>query len=263
MTSMPDCRTQFPFLSTASKKLHFNKSSASTGYRLPRNLSCCFVAAVITLHVCLAWAEDEIQVGHSAAGQLKVEVGFDPPLGLEVSVFSGIPGYATGEVGFHSAPFDEPTNDFFQLSTAADSRFILLAKDAGMEVWNDTGTAYMTVGQSFFMGQAPFDTHPVWNLVNGTPGNSYSLTLKVHDVNAVYTDSDPFILSFTPAPPVLSITNVSPGFVRISWEPATSGFVLQSSPSLNPPSWTNAPSGATNPVTLPAASPARYYRLRR
>jgi hypothetical protein len=208
-----------------------------------------------------ARAEDEMNVGHSAAGQLKVQVDFEQPLGLPVSVFPGSPGYATGEVGFHSAPSDDPANDFFQLSPAPDLRFILVAKDPEIEVWNDHGSAYMAVGESFFCGTAPFDTHPLWNLVSGRPGVSYSLTLKLHDVNGVYSDSDPIVLTFTPEPPLLAIKPAAPGFVTISWEPATPGLVLQFSPALLPAAWTNAPSGATNPVTFKISTPARFYRL--
>jgi len=61
--------------------------------------------------------------------------------------------------------------------------------------------------------------------------------------------------------PTLFITAAAPGFATISWAPATSGFVLQSSPSVMPPAWTNAPSGATNPVVVPASLPVRFYRL--
>jgi hypothetical protein len=32
----------------------------------------------------------------------------------------------------------------------------------------------------------PFDTHPIWNIANGTPGNTYSVTLKLKDVNDIY-----------------------------------------------------------------------------
>ena len=204
-----------------------------------------------------------MNVGHNAAGQLQVQVDFEQPLGLPVSVFPGSPGYATGEVGFHSTPSDDPANDFFQLSPAADLRFILVARDPEMEVWNDHGSAYMTVGESFFCGTAPFDTHPLWNLVSGRLGVSYSLTLKLHDVNGVYADSDPIVLTFTPEPPLLAIKPASPGFVTVSWEPATPGLVLQFSPTLLPAAWTNAPSGATNPVTLKISSPARFYRLKK
>jgi hypothetical protein len=206
--------------------------------------------------------EDEIIVGHNTAGKLKVEIGFSV-LGLESSVFAGVTGYATGAAGFHSAAFDEPADDFFQLSPAADFRFVLLAKDTGMEVWNDTFTGFMNLGESHILGQAPFDNHPIWNIVNGTPGNTYSLSLKISDLNGIYVESDPFELSFTPVLPLLAISNSSPGFATISWAPDTRGFVLQSSPALAPVSWSNAPSGPTNPITLPVSSLSQFYRLRK
>src|SRR5947209_15865818 len=84
-----------------------------------------------------AIAEEEILTGRTAADRLKVEIGFDQPMALPRSIFPGISGYATGELGLHSTILDDPDKDFFQLSTAADFRFILLAKDPGVEVWND------------------------------------------------------------------------------------------------------------------------------
>lgn len=209
----------------------------------------------------VAPAEDEMVIGRDSLGQLKVQVGFEQPLGLPVSAFPGWPGYATGEVGFHSAAFDEPTNDFYQLSAASDLRFILLAKDHGMEVLNDHGSAYMNVGESFFIGSPAFDTHPLWDLVTGQIGGAYSLTLQIHDVNGIYSDSDPVVLSFTPAPPLLTIQKTAPGFVTVSWSPTAPGLVLQFSPTLNSPSWTNAPSGTNNPATLPATLSAGFFRL--
>src|SRR5947208_1797594 len=95
--------------------------------------------------------ESEVHVGRTAVGQLKIHVEFTQPLELPASIFPGISGYATGLVGFHSTELDEPAEDFFQLSTASDFRFILLAKTPGMEVWNDHGSGYMTVGESFFV----------------------------------------------------------------------------------------------------------------
>ena len=41
------------------------------------------------------------------------------------------------------------------------------------------------------------------------------------------------------------------------------GFVLQVSDTLTPPAWTNALSAGTNPVSIPATLPARFYRLNR
>ena len=67
----------------------------------------------------------------------------------------------------------------------------------------------------------------------------------------------------TPGAPVLTITHAGPAFVGISWSPPTPGFVLQFCPTLSPPAWTNAPTGATNPVTLPDVLAARFYRLKK
>jgi hypothetical protein len=207
--------------------------------------------------------EEEMIVGRNVAGKLKVDVTFAQPLGLPVSIFPGITGYATGEVGLHSAASDDPTNDFFQLSSAVDLRLILLSKDPGMEVWNDHGSAYMEPGEAFFIGAPAFDTHPVWDLVGGTPGMSYSMTLKVIDLNGVYTESEPFVVSFTPNPPILTITPAAPGFVTLSWTPATAGLVLQVAPALEASTWTNAPSNGTTPITLPTSSGAQFFRVSR
>lgn len=65
----------------------------------------------------------------------------------------------------------------------------------------------------------------------------------------------------TPDAPTLTVTPASPGFATLSWTPATPGFVLQETVSLSPPNWTNAPSGATHPVTVPATFPTKFFRL--
>jgi hypothetical protein len=61
--------------------------------------------------------------------------------------------------------------------------------------------------------------------------------------------------------PVLTIAPATPGNATISWTPATPGFVLQETWSLAPANWTNSPSGATNPVVVPATLPTKFYRL--
>jgi len=65
----------------------------------------------------------------------------------------------------------------------------------------------------------------------------------------------------TEGAPTLTVTPASPGFATLSWAPATPGFVLQETVSLVPANWTNSPSGATNPVTVPATLPTKFYRL--
>ena len=67
----------------------------------------------------------------------------------------------------------------------------------------------------------------------------------------------------TPGSPTLLILRGTPGLARISWNPATPGFVLQMSDNLTTPNWSDAPSGAANPTTVPATLPSKFYRLRK
>ena len=61
--------------------------------------------------------------------------------------------------------------------------------------------------------------------------------------------------------PSLQITN-SASDVILSWAPESPGFVLQQAVGLSTNTiWSDAPSGSTNPVTIPAALPETYYRL--
>jgi len=61
--------------------------------------------------------------------------------------------------------------------------------------------------------------------------------------------------------PTLRILPAAPGQATLSWTPATPGFVLQESLGLSPIAWTNAVSGATNPIIVPATLPTKFYRL--
>jgi len=207
-------------------------------------------------------------VGRTAAGQIKVEVGFDI-LGLPVSPFPNISRYATSEVGFHSIVSDDAADDFFQPSPAADFRLILQSKEAGVEVWNDHGSGYMTNGESFYVGQAPFDTHPIWNIVSGLAGQSYSLTLVIRDLNGIYTDSTPFTVSFTPvAPAVLNIRDNGDGTVTVEFHGTPQlDYVVQIASTPGPGAlWTsvstnNAGDTGTWSITESTAGhTARFYR---
>ncbi len=55
---------------------------------------------------------------------------------------------------------------------------------------------------------------------------------------------------------------VAPGLATISWSPATgTNWILQERLSLSAGSWTNSPSGWTNPIVVPATLPTKFYRL--
>ena len=51
--------------------------------------------------------------------------------------------------------------------------------------------------------------------------------------------------------------------VIVSWSPTTTGFSLEQSSTLLPLSWGAAPSGDTNPATIPLSTSTRFYRLRK
>ncbi len=65
----------------------------------------------------------------------------------------------------------------------------------------------------------------------------------------------------TPGAPLLTI--VASGFrqATVSWSPANPGWVLQETLSFSPTNWVNSPSGATNPIVVPATLPTKFYRL--
>lgn len=116
-----------------------------------------------------------------------------------------------------------------------------------------------------------------WQTIDGGGGTStggvYSVsgTIGQHDADTMSGGQFTLTGGFWALPvavqtsnePTLLIVAGALGFATISWSPATPGFVLQVSDTLTPPSWTNALSGATNPVTIPATLPARFYRLNR
>lgn len=114
-----------------------------------------------------------------------------------------------------------------------------------------------------------------WQTIDGGGGTStggpYSLSGTIGQPDAGTLSGGQFTLTggFWALPvavqttnePTLLIVAGAPGFATVSWNPATPGFVLQVSDTLNLPAWTNAPSGTNNPATVPATLPARLYRL--
>jgi hypothetical protein len=117
-----------------------------------------------------------------------------------------------------------------------------------------------------------------WHTIDGGGGTStngpYSLTGAIGQgdasgsmTNAQYSLTGGIwvlpVMVQEPSVPVLTVVPAAPGFALISWTPDTPGFVLQESLALTPPAWTNSPSGAVNPVTVPATLPAKFYRLQK
>lgn len=66
----------------------------------------------------------------------------------------------------------------------------------------------------------------------------------------------------TEGAPTLTIVPATTGNATISWAPATgTNWILQERLDLTAGMWTNSASGWTNPVTVPATLPTKFYRL--
>jgi hypothetical protein len=131
---------------------------------------------------------------------------------------------------------------------------------------------------SLFALAARAQTYSVdWYKISGGGGTStngqYSLsgTIGQHDAGSPMTGGNYSLIGGfwalyavqTPGAPTLAIAPAAPEQATISWTPNTLGFVLQETWSLSPANWTNSPSGATNPVVVPAGPGNRFYRLKK
>jgi len=79
--------------------------------------------------------------------------------------------------------------------------------------------------------------------------------------NELYILVGGFLAVQTPDAPYLIIEYAGPGQSTISWDPDSLGWLLQQTPGLFPANWVDAPSGPTNPVTIPNSQVNRFYRL--
>jgi len=126
------------------------------------------------------------------------------------------------------------------------------------------------------LAQTPIAFSVNWSTLDGGGGTStggvYSVsgTIGQHDAGGPMTNGEysvtggfwvlPTIIQVVGAP-TLTIVPATPGQATISWSPNTPGYVLQETWVLSLANWTNSPSGTTNPITVPAIAPAKFYRL--
>ena len=142
----------------------------------------------------------ELQVGRNESNQIIMHIEGGQPFDLEESPFPGFDGFAASDPGFVALPVDNPGEGIFALPSTADLEFELLGADAHIQVWNDTGTAPMLVGERFTMGQPLFHIHPIWHSPDGTPGEEYGIHVRLHDLSGQLTASDAYTILFTPVP---------------------------------------------------------------
>lgn len=161
---------------------------------------------ILLLHISGVWAmalsaqAHELRVGRNESDQIIMHIEGGQPFDLEESPFPGFDGFAASDPGFVALPVDNPGEGIFALPSNADLEFELLGADAQIQVWNDTGTAPMLVGERFTMGQPLFHIHPIWHSPDGMPGEEYGIQIRLHDISGQLAASDAYTLLFTPVP---------------------------------------------------------------
>ena len=140
----------------------------------------------------------EILVAHNSANQLVPHIHEPQPVEIPVSIFPGIPGYATGLIGFESLAIEDPDEDLYLLSSTAHITATLVAIDAGARIYD--GGQPMAVGGVLDFFNIPFDYHPIFCIPNelAEHGEGFTMHFVLHDLSGQYTDSDEFTLSITP-----------------------------------------------------------------
>ena len=110
-----------------------------------------------------------------------------------------------------------------------------------------------------------------WSTIDGGGGTSsggqYTLSGTIGQPDAGAMSGGSFSLQGGFWPGIIVPSTNSPTlFIRasgdsviLSWSPDTPGFALEETDNLTTPIWVDAPDG--NPVTIPAGSVARFYRL--
>ena len=113
-----------------------------------------------------------------------------------------------------------------------------------------------------------------WKIAGGggtaTGGYTLRATIGQHDVGTM-TSSD-FTLTggfwaidlvqVTNLPvPTLTVLPSGPGKATVSWTPDAPGFHLQTTDSLSPAEWVNAPTGGNHPITISTTGSMKFYRL--
>jgi hypothetical protein len=131
---------------------------------------------------------------------------------------------------------------------------------------------------AFFIAAAPAQNYAIdWYTIDGGGGTStggvYAVSGTIGQPDAGELSGGTYALQGgywgifavpVPGAPTLLILPAGLGLATISWNPNTPGFVLQMNNTIdNPAGWTDAPSGAGNPTSVPTSGDKKFYRLRK
>ncbi len=195
-------------------------------YRIDLNgkemrVSKCVAIVSMLAAVSLAAAQhkhDDIIVGRSAAGQLKIEFDFKQALPLEPA--SGIiNGWALDEPGFLSLKEDEPGEDLFRLEPGADLHLEIVRLEPALKVHTPGFANVLTMpGDRWNIpGGHEFDEHPTWHIDSDDPGFNpnqelWAGSFKLIDTGTTaYGESAVFTARFEPVPEPTSIVLLAAG----------------------------------------------------
>ncbi|MCB9850422.1 MAG: PEP-CTERM sorting domain-containing protein [Phycisphaerales bacterium] len=167
------------------------------------------LAALMPVSAALAGGEeehehDDITVGHSGAGQLKVE--FDFSGASELTPVSGLlNGWAGDEPGFAHLEADEPGEDFFTLATGANILFEVVSIDDAL-VGNPLTDAIDTAGDQLLLGDEELHKHIDWLINSDDPSfdplqTVWTVQFKLLDTGATsYDESEVYTWNLTNVP---------------------------------------------------------------
>ncbi len=161
-----------------------------------------FALAALTIDPVFA---HELLVSRTPENALRMEMINGPIYHLEPSEFPEFPGFVSFDPGFVALAVDDPGTDRFRLPDASDIEFVLIGAEPHIQVWNDTGTAPMLIGETFSIGAPLFHAHPVWHSPDGTPGEHYHLQIQLRDRAGLVADSPVYTVGFEPVPEPASL----------------------------------------------------------
>ncbi len=148
----------------------------------------------------------DAEIGHWMG---QVAVGFDGDEAFSLAETSGIlTGWAGDEPGFTTVEADEPEEELLALDAATVLVLEVVSLDPALKAHTPGFASVLTAtGDSWTMGSAPFDDHPVWHIDSTDPGfdplqTVWTGVFRVLDSGpTALAPSEPFTILFTNLPP--------------------------------------------------------------
>jgi len=134
------------------------------------------------------------------------------------------------------------------------------------------GCSMLVVGCFPLLAQYAIDWHTIDDGGGTSTNGQYSLsgTLGQPDASNAMTNGQYSVTGGfwalpqavqTEGAPTLMIAPAGAGLAQLAWTPPSTNWVLQETLSLNSGTWSNSPSGSTNPIAVPVTVPTKFYRL--